>query len=175
MADREVRSGVTSGLALAGFAAVTMAAALYGGRNGPQRPGTARWFKSLEKPPFQPPDWVFGPAWAALYTLIAASGWRVWRQPRSRARSRALRLWIAQLGLNAEWSDLFFGHRDPTLSLAESAALLTSVASYAAAAYEVDPLAGGMVVPYVGWVAFATLLNEEIVRRNPRRVLTDRR
>ena len=75
--------------ALAGFAAITTATAVGGALVGPSRPSTMTWYRSLRKPPFQPPASVFGPVWTGLYATIAYSGWRVWRTPSSRERTRA--------------------------------------------------------------------------------------
>ena len=155
-----------SAVGLGAFAALTAGAASIGARA--TRPATKqRWYRRLEKPPFQPPAAVFPIAWTALYALIAVSGWRVWRKPSGPARSLALELWGVQLGLNAAWSWLFFGKRRKRTALADLALLWASIAGYAAVAHRVDKPAAQMMVPYLGWVAFAGLLNEEIVRRNP--------
>lgn len=152
--------------ALVGFALVVALAAMSGGRSSRRPPST--WYDRLNKPPFQPADWLFAPVWTVLYACIAVSGWRVFRQPPSTQRRRALRLWTAQLGLNGLWSWLFFGKRQTGLALVDSTLLLATTVAYARVARDVDSLASRLFVPYVGWVGFATLLNEEIVRRNPR-------
>lgn len=150
---------------LLGFGLLTTLTALAGGQS--TRRGLSPWYEQLEKPPFQPPPWLFAPAWTFLYGLIATSGWRVYRSARSPQRRRALRLWFAQLGLNGLWSWLFFGRRRPRAALADSALLLGTSAAYLRAARGVDRTASRLFIPYVGWLAFATLLNEEVVRRNP--------
>ncbi|HEX6421524.1 MAG TPA: tryptophan-rich sensory protein [Acidimicrobiales bacterium] len=152
--------------ALVGFAAVAGAAAAGGALVGPARPATMRWYRSLAKPPFQPPASVFGPVWSVLYGAIALSGWRVWRRPAAPDRTRALRLWAAQMAANAAWTPLFFGARRPGIALADLAAQLSSTAGYAATAARVDRPAAALMVPYLAWTAFAGVLNEEIVRRN---------
>src|SRR5690606_19499669 len=63
------------------------------------------WYAALEKPDFNPPNWVFGPVWTALYVMIAVAGWRIWL---AAPRSAAMRLWQAQLLLNFAWSPVFF-------------------------------------------------------------------
>jgi len=149
-------------LALAGFGAVTAGAAALGAQ---ARPGA--WYRGLRKPWFQPPSWVFAPVWTGLYVLIAASGYRVWRAPSSSERTTALGFWGAQLGLNAAWSLLFFGKQDPQAALLDIGLLRVSIDAYTRAAEKVDPAARWMMAPYRSWVSFATLLNAEIVRKNP--------
>lgn len=125
-----------------------------------------RWYRSLRKPPFQPPASLFGPVWTGLYATIAVSGWRVWRAPSSPERTRALALWGAQMATNAAWTPLFFGARWTALALADLTAQLTSTVAYTATAARVDRPAAAMMAPYLGWSAFAGALNAEIVRRN---------
>jgi tryptophan-rich sensory protein len=156
----------SSSLALAGFAGATAAAAALGGA-ATRRSVRSPWYRLLSKPRWQPPSAAFGPVWTALYALMAGSAYRVWRSD-SPARRRALALWGAQLALNAAWSPTFFGARRPRAALAVIAALLPAAAAYAIAAREVDGPAAAMVVPYLGWTAFALALNGEIVRRNRR-------
>ena len=79
------------------------------------------WYAGLAKPPFNPPNWVFGPAWTTLYLMIAVATWRLWRAPASPARTRALRLNGVQLALNALWTPIFFGLQLPGLALASDA------------------------------------------------------
>jgi benzodiazapine receptor len=162
MADPDSRSWP----ALAGFAAPVVAAAVVGGRFGPADPSVRRWYRGLDRPPFLPPDGVFGPVWTALYGTIAVSGWRVWRRPASRRRSAALALWAAQLAANAAWTPTFFGARRPRPALAVLAAQLGATVAYAAVASEVDRPAAALMGPYIGWTGFAGVLNAEIVRRN---------
>ena len=153
-------------LALAGFGLATAGAALYGARYS--RNGSRdRWYRSLDKPKFTPPDQAFPVVWTTLYALIAWSGWRVWSAAPSRERDHALRLWLSQLVANAQWSKLFFGQHRPTSALADVVALEGSILGYIKAARKVDRAAGNAFIPYAAWVAFATVLNAEIVRLNP--------
>jgi benzodiazapine receptor len=157
------RSG--GGATFLGFSALTSLTALAGAEA--TREGLSPWYDGLNKPPFQPPAWLFAPVWTVLYGLIAASGSRIYARPPSPARRRALGLWAAQLGLNGLWSWLFFARRRPRAALVDCALLLATAGAYVKVAHGVDRKAAWLFVPYVGWVAFATLLNEEIVRRNP--------
>ncbi|HEX2571374.1 MAG TPA: TspO/MBR family protein [Polyangia bacterium] len=155
--------GVWSAIgSLAGFGGLVLAAALPGVRYS--RPGV--WYRSLKKPPFTPPPAVFGPVWTGLYTLIAISGWRLWRRRMAPGARPALALWLVQLGLNAAWSPLFFGQRRLAWALADIVALEGAILACMAAARPVDRPASALLAPYAAWVGFAGLLNEEIVRRN---------
>jgi len=153
-------------LALAGFGLATAATAWYGSRYSPPKK-SSNWYRSLDKPSFTPPDALFPVVWTGLYGLIAWSGWRIWSAPHSAERTRALRLWAAQLATNAKWSKLFFGDRRPDLSLVDSILLELEIASYIVEARKVDSAAAAAFLPYSAWVAFATVLNAEILRLNP--------
>jgi len=151
-------------LALAGFGLATAGAAWYGARHS-RKGGRDSWHSSLGKPTFTP-DKAFPIVWTMLYALIAWSGWRVWSAAPSRQRTAALRLWMSQLAANAKWSKLFFGRHRPTPALADSIALEGMILAYMNAARKVDRGAANAVIPYAAWVAFSTVLNAEIARRN---------
>lgn len=160
----KARSG--SLLALAGFGLATAGAAWYGARYS-RKGNRDLWYQSLDKPRFTPPDQAFPVVWTTLYALIAWSGWRVWSTAPSRERNHALRLWLSQLAANARWSELFFGQHRPASALADVLALEGSILAYIRAARKVDRAAGNAFIPYAAWVAFATVLNAEILRLNP--------
>jgi tryptophan-rich sensory protein len=153
-------------LALAGFGLATAGAAWYAARSS-RNGNRDSWYRDLAKPTFTPPDEAFPVVWTALYALIAWSGYRIWISAPSRSRLAALRLWLSQLAANAKWSQLFFGQRRPTLALADVVALEGTILSYINAAHKVDRAAAYAFVPYAAWVAFATVLNAEIIRLNP--------
>src|SRR5215475_1108317 len=136
-----------SALALFGFGAAVAAAAWVGARNSPRDLRTRLWYRRLKKPSFHPPDKVFPIVWTALYTLIAISGWRVWKQRDSPERTAALRLWISQLLTNAEWTRLFFAKHLPTMSLANIVSLQAAVLGYILEAGKVDRPAAALFVP----------------------------
>ena len=161
--DGDNRARVRGGLALASFAGLTAAAAALG--RATNRGGPGLWYRTLRKPPFQPPSWIFAPVWTGLYALIATSGYRVWKAAPGTARKRALALWGAQLALNGAWSPLFFGARRTRIAFVDLLALLGVVVAYAETARKIDRPAAGLVLPYLGWLGFAAVLNEEIVRR----------
>ncbi|HEY0251319.1 MAG TPA: TspO/MBR family protein, partial [Kofleriaceae bacterium] len=162
---RATKRTVLAGL---GFAAATAAVAVAGtvlmqGRGNPK----SLWFRMLRKPSYQPPNWAFGPVWTVLYAAIAYSGYRIWKAPKSPERNAALGLWGAQLILNGMWTPLFFGARRPIIALADIIALDATALAYTAVAAKVDRPAAGLVVPYLGWLGFATALNGSIVANNP--------
>ena len=156
-----------SWLSLLGFGATVAGVAWWSSRRSPMNSETKLWYERLAKPPFNPPDAVFPVVWSGLYALIAFSGWRIWREPESPERSRALGLWALQMALNAEWTQLFFGEHRPGAALADVIAMEAAIVQYIFTVREIDPIAAGSFVPYAAWVAFATVLNAEIVRRNP--------
>jgi tryptophan-rich sensory protein len=154
-------------LALAGFGLATAGAAWYGARYS-RNGAHSSWYRSLNKPSFTPPDKALPVVWTTLYALMAWSGYRVWSAAPSRQRNAALRLWMSQLAANAKWSKLFFGEHRPTLALADIIALEGTILSYINAARKVDRAAANAFIPYAAWVAFATVLNAEFARLNPR-------
>lgn len=154
------------GLAALAFGALSYGASAIGALVMKKKgPADGLWYRSLPKPPFQPPAWVFGPVWTALYGAIAYSGYRVWKAPKSPERTRALALWGTQLVLNGAWTPLFFGAHKPRLALADLLALDAAATAYTAAAAKVDKRAAAIVSPYLAWLAFATTLNGAIARK----------
>lgn len=129
----------------------------------PKIPG---WYAGLAKPSFNPPPWVFGPVWTALYVLMAIAAWQVWLQPAGSRRRTALNWFGIQLGFNAAWSPVFFGIEQPRLALAVIVALLISLIVVVFRFFSVHRLAGWLLVPYLAWVGFALVLNGAIVALN---------
>jgi tryptophan-rich sensory protein len=117
------------------------------------------WYEALEKPWFNPPNWLFGPVWSVLYVIIAIAGWRNWRQA---ATSRPMWIWWLQLALNFAWSPLFFGAQQTGLALAVIVALLAAILAFIALAWNRDRASALLFIPYAAWVAFASLLNGSI-------------
>ena len=143
------------------FCAACFAAALSGAIF---RPG--EWYRRLQKPSWQPPDWLFGPVWMILYGMIAAAGWLVW-EAAGAAAGLALTLYAIQLVLNAGWSALFFGMRRMDLALIEVGALWLSIAATIAAFWPISQAAAYLMLPYLAWVSFAAFLNYIVLRLNP--------
>ena len=152
---------------LVSSAAVTTAAAVGGLAT---TTGTS-WFKGLDRPPWQPPDSVFGPVWTALYAATAVSAAVAWdaQSPHWDRKSRRRNLAAAyglNLTLNAAWSVLFFRQHRLVLATLDSAALCASTVALAATTRRSSPLAAALLVPYAAWTGFATVLSAEITRRN---------
>ena len=125
--------------------------------------GADEWYDALLKPTFNPPASVFGPVWTALYAVMAAALWLVWRSRDDVAMRRtALRLFWVQFALNLLWSPLFFGLHSPGMAFVDICLLWTAVLATALAFGKVRPLAGYLMVPYVLWVSFALVLNGTI-------------
>ena len=123
------------------------------------------WYEALQKPPLNPPNWIFAPVWSALYLAVAVAGWLVWRSgPTSRL---PLALWGSQLALNAAWSWLFFGLERPGLALINILILLAVLLATLISFHRIHPWAGRLFVPYAAWVMFATYLNAGLWYLNP--------
>ena len=168
-------------VSLLAFIALCLAVAAAGGAVTASSVGT--WYAGLAKPSFNPPNWVFGPVWTALYLMMAVAGWRVWRKSRpprttpplratpwqegsGNAARLALMMWAVQLAMNLMWSFLFFGARMIGAALAEIVVLLAAIVVTAWLSWRVDRAAGALFAPYIAWVAFATVLNAALWRLN---------
>jgi tryptophan-rich sensory protein len=129
---------------------------------------SSRWYRNLDKPAWQPPGAAFGPAWTTLYGLMAVASARTLdRLEEPGERRRFATAFGVNLALNAGWNWLFFKARRPRLALAEILVLEASTLDLTRRAARTDSPAARMLVPYAGWVAFATALNAAIARRNP--------
>lgn len=146
-------------LPLAGFIVLTLAGGtLIGLMTAP-----GEWYAQLQKPPFNPPNWIFGPVWSLLYILIGIAGWRTWRV----GSMTAMRLWWLQLVLNFAWSPVFFALHQIAAALVVVLALLVAVLAFIAVSRrDGDGASAGLFLPYVAWVSFASLLNASILWLN---------
>jgi translocator protein len=149
-------------LALAGWLGVTFAAASMGALFPP-----GEWYAHLQKPAWNPPNWIFGPVWTALYTVMAVAAWMVWKRGGFAGQRLTLLLFLMQLLFNAVWSPLFFGLHRPGLALADLLLLWLALLATVAAFWRAHRFAGAMLVPYLVWVTFAGALNLAIWRLNP--------
>lgn len=143
----------------------TFAAAAVGTRATMRSIGT--WYVTLRKPAWVPSGRVIGMVWTVLYVLMAVAAWLVWREQGANAWLPLL-LFAVQLGLNALWSILFFGRRDPQAALVGIAALWVAIAATMVTFWTVTAWAGVLFVPYVAWVTFAGNLNRIVAGMNPK-------
>lgn len=117
------------------------------------------WFASLDKPPFNPPGWIFAPVWFALYICIAVAGWRTFlRAP----KSPAMAFWVAQMLLNWLWSPTFFALNLIWPAFVVIVGVLLAIIGFIYTSRNDDAFSSGIMVPYLAWVSFATLLNLSI-------------
>jgi len=153
-----------SWLALGVALAACFGAAAAGGLATSRSVGT--WYLTLHKPTWTPPSWLFGPVWTLLYAMMAVAAWLVWRKAGSSARTAALALFGVQLLLNALWSGLFFGLRNPGAAFADIVLLWLALSGTVAVFFRVTAWAGWLLVPYFLWTTFAAVLNFSIWRLN---------
>ncbi len=154
----------------AGLAAsAVVAAQLIGRRHSPtpDHPRTAAWYAALRKPSFTPPGPVFGIAWTGLDALLGYSGYRLLTARPSSARGLALGAWGLNLLGIAGFSWILFGRKRLDEALEVTAGMVATSAATAATAAAVDRRAAWAALPLLGWVLFATVLQEEVWRRNP--------
>jgi tryptophan-rich sensory protein len=155
------RRGIISFFVILG---ITFAAAAVGGWASADAPG---FYALLNKPSWAPPAAVFGPVWTALYLLMAVAAWLVWKEVWKPEIRRALSFYLLQLALNALWTWVFFSWRLGGWALAEISVLWVLIVLTMIGFYRVRPLAGLLLVPYLAWVTFATVLNAALWRMNP--------
>jgi tryptophan-rich sensory protein len=155
-------SGRATPILVAAAAAVAVAAL------GASATDIGPWYAALQKPSWQPPDWLFGPAWTLIYALTALAGVIAWRAAPSRAvRRRIVVLFAVNALLNVAWSELFFRLRRPDWALLEAVPFWLSILLLVAVLWPVSPNAARLLLPYLAWVAFASFLNLAVVRLNP--------
>ena len=152
------------------FTSVTAAASLIGSSVMRRQRTAKAWYRGLRKPPQTPPDWVFGVVWPMLYSAIAYSGYRGWKNSERAGndRRKIVGLWGAQLAFNAAWTPLFFGQHRSRAALADLALNMATLAAYTKNVARVDKPAAWLMAPYLGWLAFASTINMGVVRRNPK-------
>ena len=121
------------------------------------------WYGSLQKPTFNPPNWVFAPTWTVLYVMIAVAGWRTYLRD---VHSRAMHLWFAQMMLNFLWSPVVFRLHSLALGLVVILTLFATIVTFIALRWKEDTMAAGLFIPYAAWVAFASLLNYSLFHLN---------
>lgn len=130
-------------------------------------PAIPNWYAMLNKPVFNPPSWIFGPVWVSLYTLMGIAAWLVWKNwSKSSLAKIAVVLFFIHLVFNSLWSILFFGLQNPLLAFVEIIFLWILILILIFLFYKIDKRAAYLMVPYLLWVSFATVLNFYIWRLN---------
>jgi translocator protein len=125
------------------------------------------WYIYLNKPDFSPPNWIFGPVWTVLYTLMAIALFLVWQTGlNNRVTKIAFWVFIFHLAINALWSILFFGLKSPALALVDITVLWILIVASIYLFYRVRKISAWLLVPYLVWVSFATALNFYIWKLN---------
>lgn len=129
--------------------------------------GLSDWYINLNKPSFNPPNWVFGPVWSLLYTFMAITLWKVWSLAPSSERNLALTWFFIQLVLNTLWSFLFFYFQWPLGAFVEIIILWIAILMTIIKFYKLVPWTIWLLIPYLLWVSFAAFLNGTIAWLNP--------
>lgn len=125
------------------------------------------FYRSLDQPAWAPGPRLFGPIWTTLYVLMAGAAWLVWRERGFDGARTAIALYVAQLALNALWTWIFFVWHRGALALAEILVLSLVIVATIIAFWRVRAVAGALLLPYLAWVAFASVLTFSLWRRNP--------
>jgi tryptophan-rich sensory protein len=125
------------------------------------------FYQQLVRPDWAPPAWLFAPVWTTLYLLMGIAAWLVWRTHGFRGARIALVLFIVQLAVNALWSWLFFVWRRGDLAFAEVLVLWCLIVATVISFWRLKPLAAALLLPYLGWVTFASALTYSTWRLNP--------
>ncbi len=124
------------------------------------------WYKMIEKPSWNPPAYIFGPVWTTLYVMMAVAAWFVWKPTGLKAAKTPLTLFAVQLALNIAWSWIFFRFHQPGWAFVEIVVLWLSIVATTIAFFSRSKIAGWLMVPYVVWVSFASVLNFTIWNLN---------
>lgn len=149
---------------LVGWLLLTFAAAALGAFASAD---AGAFYSKLSRPFWAPPGWLFGPVWSVLYALMAVSAWWVWRARGFTGARSALVLFIVQLAANALWSWLFFVWHQGGLAFAEVLVLWCLIAATVISFWRISTLAAALLVPYLAWVTFASVLTFAVWRLNP--------
>lgn len=130
-------------------------------------PAVKGWYATLQRPFFSPPNWVFGPVWILLYILMGISLYLVWKKGlKNKNVKTGLYLFGFQLVLNAIWSLLFFGLKNPFYAFLEIIILWFAIALTIYQFWKINKKASYLLIPYIAWVTFAAILNFYIWRMN---------
>jgi tryptophan-rich sensory protein len=125
------------------------------------------WYAGLQKPSFNPPNWLFGPVWSMLYLLMGISFYLIWKQPVSTVRNVGLILFVIQFILNFFWSILFFNQHMIAAALLEMVFMWIFILLTMIWFAKLSRTAAWLLLPYLCWVSFATVLTAAIWKLNP--------
>ena|ERR1019366_2049944 len=128
--------------------------------------GIINWYSTLNKPVFNPPDFIFGPVWVTLYLLMGISLFLILKQEPGTLRTRALLVFGLQLFLNFWWSIFFFTFKRPDMALADIGCLWLVIIWMIVVFRQLKPVAASLQIPYLLWVTFAAVLNAAIYMLN---------
>ena len=117
------------------------------------------WYEGLNKPPFNPPNWIFGPVWFTLYVMIAVAGWRTFMRDRT---GTPMKIWYGQMVLNWAWSPIWFIGQMIWPAFAVIVLIWLAIVSFILISWNRDRPSALLFVPYLAWVSFASLLNLSI-------------
>ncbi len=148
-------------LTLVLFVVISLSAGMIGSQFPPDA-----WYRGLEKPSWNPPDYLFAPVWTLLYILMGVAAWLVWAHGEKGKRLLPLSVFAVQLGVNALWSWLFFGMRRPDLAFIDIVAMWVLICATIILFWKVKRSAGLLLIPYLAWVSFATALNFQLWQLN---------
>lgn len=130
-------------------------------------PAIATWYAKLTKPSFNPPGWIFGPVWILLYTMMGISAYLVWQKWGESGMARVgVMLFFVHLIFNALWSYLFFGLKNPMFAFFEIIVLWLMILAMIIIYYQINKTASYLLIPYIMWVSFASVLNFYIWKLN---------
>lgn len=124
------------------------------------------WYAGLNKPSFNPPNWLFGPVWTSLYTMMGIAFYIIWKQPATDTRKKAIQLFIIQFVLNFFWSIIFFSLHSIGAALIEIIVMWIFILLTIIQFSKLSKPAAWLLVPYIAWVSFATLLTASIWKLN---------
>jgi len=130
-------------------------------------PAIPTWYANINKPSFSPPNWVFAPVWATLFLLMGISLFLIWRKGLNEKNVKiAFFFFIFHLGLNTLWSILFFGLKSPFAAFIEIVFLWIAILVSIILFFRISKIAAYLLIPYILWVSFASILNFSIWRLN---------
>lgn len=130
--------------------------------------GLGSWYSSIQKPSWNPPNWVFGPVWTTLYIMMGIAFYLVWKSDVPKLKkANAIMLWVVQLVFNFLWSLIFFNLHQIGWAMADIVVLWFFIFLTIVAFSKINKLAAWLMVPYISWVTFAAILNYTIWQLNP--------